>query len=291
MAATLLVFGFGYSGRAVAKAALGAGFAVVATSREPGRVAAEEGVEIIHFEDAEEAILEASHLLATAAPGERGDPVLQRYGAQIAVSSVGWMGYLSTTGVYGNRDGGWVDEDSEPAPVSDRAKRRVEAEKAWAEFEGQAAVDVFRLAGIYGPGRSMFDDLREGTARRVKKPGHLFGRIHREDIARGVVAAMKTAGNSGVRIFNFTDDEPAASADVVVEAARLLGVAPPEAVAFEEARAKMSPMGLSFWAENRRVGNEKTKKALGIEWKYPSYREGLRGILGEEGGQGLGEEL
>jgi len=280
----LLVFGFGYSGRAVARAALGAGFGVVATSREPGRVAAEEGVEIIHFEDAEDAILEASHVLATAAPGERGDPVLQRYGAQIAVSSVGWMGYLSTTGVYGNRDGGWVDEDSPPAPISERAKRRVEAEKAWAEFEGQAAVDIFRLAGIYGPGRSMFDDLREETARRVVKPGHLFGRIHRDDIARGVVAAMKTAPTTGVRIFNFSDDEPAASADVVVEAARLLGVEPPEPVTFEEARPKMSAMGLSFWVENRRVANEKTKKALGIEWTYPTYREGLRGILGEEGG-------
>jgi len=280
----LLVFGFGYSGRAVAKAALAAGFGVVATSREPGRVAAEDGVDIIHFEDAEDAILDASHILATAAPTERGDPVLQRYGAQIAVSSVGWMGYLSTTGVYGNRDGGWVDEDSEPAPVSERAKRRVEAETAWREFEGQAAVDIFRLAGIYGPGRSMFDDLREGTARRVVKPGHLFGRIHRDDIAAGVVAAMKNAGASGVRIFNLTDDEPAASADVVVEAARLLGVEPPAAVTYEEAAPKMSPMGLSFWAESRRVANEKTKQALGIAWTYPTYREGLRGILGEEGG-------
>jgi len=284
MAGTLLVFGIGYSGRAVAKAALGAGFGVVATSREPGRAAAEDGVEIIHFEDAEDAILEASHVLATAAPTERGDPVLQRYGAQIAVSSVGWMGYLSTTGGYGNRDGGWVDEDSETAPVSERAKRRVEAEGAWREFEGQAAVDVFRLAGIYGPGRSMFDDLREGTARRVVKPGHLFGRIHRDDIAGGVVAAMRTAPKTGVRIFNFTDDEPTASADVVVEAARLLGVEAPGAVGFEEAKRKMSAMGLSFWAENRRVANEKTKKALGIAWKYPTYREGLRGILGEEGG-------
>ena len=130
----------------------------------------------------------------------------------------------------------------------------------------------------------MFDDLREGTARRVKKPGHLFGRIHREDIARGVVAAMKTAGNSGVRIFNFTDDEPAASADVVVEAARLLGVEPPAPVAFADAAPRMSPMGLSFWAENRKVANAKTKAALGLTWRYPTYREGLAAILREEGG-------
>ena len=116
------------------------------------------------------------------------------------------------------------------------------------------------------------------------KPGHLFGRIHRDDIAQGVVAAMKTAGKTGIRKFNFTDDEPAASADVVVEAARLLGVAPPDAVTFEEAAPKMSAMGLSFWAENRRVSCEKTKKMLGMAWRYPTYREGLRGILGEEGG-------
>jgi nucleoside-diphosphate-sugar epimerase len=134
----------------------------------------------------------------------------------------------------------------------------------------------------------MFDDLREGSARRVVKPWHLFGRIHRDDIARGVVAAMKTAGKTGVRIFNFSDDEPAASADVVVEAARLLGVEPPPAVPYEEAAPNMSPMGLSFWAENRKVANAKTKAALGIAWKYPSYRDGLAGILAEERGESLG---
>jgi nucleoside-diphosphate-sugar epimerase len=261
---------------------------VTVTSRTPGGQKPEAGVEIIHFEDAEEAIAEASHILATAAPGERGDPALVRYGAQIAVSSAVWMGYLSTTGVYGNRDGGWVDEETPPAPQSERARRRVEAEAAWRDFDGQCAVDIFRLAGIYGPGRSMFDDLREGSARRVVKPGHLFGRIHRDDIARGVVAAMKTAGKTGIRIFNFSDDEPAASADVVVEAARLLGVEPPPAVPYEEAAPNMSPMGLSFWAENRKVANAKTKAALGIAWKYPSYRDGLAGILAEERGESLG---
>ncbi len=284
----LLIFGFGYSGRATAKAARAAGWEVAVTSRTLEAQKPEAGVEILHFEDAEEAIAEASHILATAAPGERGDPALVRYGAQIAVSSAVWMGYLSTTGVYGNRDGGWVDEETAPAPQSERAKRRVEAEAAWRDFDGQCAVDIFRLAGIYGPGRSMFDDLREGSARRVVKPGHLFGRIHRDDIALGVVAAMKTAGKTGVRIFNFSDDEPAASADVVVEAARLLGAPPPAPVAYEEAAPKMSPMGLSFWAENRKVANAKTKAALGIAWKYPSYREGLAGILAEERIEGLG---
>jgi nucleoside-diphosphate-sugar epimerase len=250
-------------------------------------MAAEASVEIIHFEDAEDAIAESTHILATAAPGDRGDPVLARYGAQIAVGNAVWMGYLSTTGVYGNRDGGWVDEETAPAPQSPRAQRRVEAEAAWAEFGGQAAVDIFRLAGIYGPGRSMFDDLRDGTARRVIKPGHLFGRIHRDDIAHGVLAAMRRRAPAGVQIFNFSDDEPAASADVVVEAAKFLGIAPPEPVAYEDAAAKMSAMGLSFWAENRKVANAKTKAALGIVWKYPTFREGLRAILAEEREQGL----
>lgn len=283
----LLIFGFGYSGRATAIAARDAGYDVTITSREPEQQKPEPGVKTIHFEDAEDAILEATHILATAAPGDRGDPVLARYGAQIAVGSSVWMGYLSTTGVYGNRDGGWVDEDTEPAPQSQRAKRRVEAEAAWRDFDGQCAVDIFRLAGIYGPGRSMFDDLREGSARRVVKPGHLFGRIHRDDIAHGVVAAMRNAPKTGTRIFNFSDDEPAASADVVVEAATLLRVAPPAPVDYADAAPKMSPMGLSFWAENRKVANAKTKAALGIAWKYPSYRDGLRAILAEEAGQGV----
>jgi nucleoside-diphosphate-sugar epimerase len=284
---TLLIFGFGFSGRAVAKAARDAGFAVAATSRNPAALAAEPGIDLIRFEDAEEKIAEASHILATAAPGDRGDPVLARYGAQIAVGPATWMGYFSTTGVYGNRDGAWVDEDSAPAPQSPRARRRVEAEAGWADFGGQAAVDIFRLAGIYGPGRSMFDDLREGTARRVVKPGHLFGRIHRADIAHGVLAAIRQNSAPGVRIFNFSDDEPAASADVVVEAATLLGVAPPAPVDFADAAPKMSEMGLSFWSENRKVANAKTKAALGIAWKYPTYREGLRAILAEEKKQGF----
>ncbi len=140
----------------------------------------------------------------------------------------------------------------------------------------------FRLAGIYGPGRSMFDDLRTNTARRVVKPGHLFGRIHRDDIAQGVLKAMQRNATPGISIFNFSDDEPAASADVVVEAASLLGVPPPEPVPYEQAALKMSPMALSFWAENRRVSNTKTKAALHLKWLYPTYREGLRAILAEE---------
>jgi nucleoside-diphosphate-sugar epimerase len=234
----------------------------------------------------ENALPNATHIVATAAPDDAGDPVLARYSAQIsAAPSLGWIGYLSTTGVYGNRDGGWVDENTAPAPQSPRAQRRVQAEAAWRAFADRRAVDIFRLAGIYGPGRSMFDDLRSGMARRVLKPGHLFGRIHRDDIASGVLAAMQQNPPPGARVFNFSDDVPAASADVVVEAARLLGVAPPPPVPYAEAAPKMSAMALSFWAENRLVGNARTKAELGIAWKYPSYREGLCGILAEEAQQ------
>jgi len=279
----LLIFGFGYSGRAIAKLAVQAGIEVWATSRNAGALAPEPGVTVIPFELADIAIRNASHIVATAAPDAAGDPVLARYAEQIAASSeLAWIGYLSTTGVYGNRDGAWVDEDTPPAPQSERAERRVQAEAAWRAFAASKAVDIFRLAGIYGPGRSMFDDLRAGTARRVVKPGHSFGRIHRDDIAAGVLAAMRQTPAPGTRIFNFSDDVPAASADVVVEAARLLGVTPPPPIEYAQAAPKMSPMALSFWAENRLVASAKTKAILGIAWQYPSYREGLRGILAEE---------
>jgi nucleoside-diphosphate-sugar epimerase len=285
----VLIFGFGFSGRAIAKSATAAGFSVTITSRNPAAQKPEPGVAVIDFTEAEDALADATHLVITAAPDDRGDPVLARYAAQIVVAdNLRWAGYLSTTGVYGNRDGGWVDEDTPPAPASPRAQRRVAAERDWAA-SGIKSVDIFRLAGIYGPGRSMFDDLREGTARRVIKPGHLFGRIHRDDIAQGVLAAIQQDPPAGVRIFNFSDDEPAASADVVVEAARLLGVEPPAPVLFADAAPKMSEMGLSFWSENRKVANAKTKAALGIAWQYPTYREGLAAILAEERENGLAQ--
>jgi nucleoside-diphosphate-sugar epimerase len=143
-------------------------------------------------------------------------------------------------------------------------------------------VDIFRLAGIYGPGRSVFDDLRAGCARRVIKPGHAFGRIHRDDIARAIRAAMIQDGGAGVRVLNLSDDEPAESAVVIEEGARLLGVAPPPEVPFADAWAAMSPMARGFWSENRKVNSQATKAALGLSWVYPTYREGLRAILAAE---------
>jgi nucleoside-diphosphate-sugar epimerase len=278
MPPNLLIFGLGYTGRAIAKAAIAAGIPTTITSRTP---TSEPGLTVTPFDAAGPAIAAATHLITTAAPDEQGDPVLRRYSAAITASkTLTYIGYLSTTGVYGNRDGAWVDEDTQLAPKSPRALRRVEAEAAWSRFP--VTVDIFRLAGIYGPGRSMFDDLRAGTARRVVKPGHLFGRIHRDDIAQGVLKAIQRNAKPGVSIFNFSDDKPAASTDVVVEAARLLNVAPPEPVPYEQALAKMSPMAVSFWADNRRVSNAKTKAALNLTWRYPTYREGLAAILKEE---------
>ncbi len=267
----LLVFGLGYVGSAVAKAAAVSGFTVDGAARTT---------------DVARALGEATHLLSTAPPDEAGDPVLSLHGVAIAAApGLRWIGYLSTTGVYGDRNGGWVDEDTEPAPTSQRGRRRLVAEAAWRRLADRHAVDLFRLAGIYGPGRSVFDDLRAGTARRIIKPGHAFGRIHRDDIVRAVLAAMSQERAPGTRVLNLADDQPAESAAVVEEAARLLGITPPDAVAFEDAVAAMSPMARSFWAESRKVCARRTQQALVLSWTYPSYREGLRAILAEERGQ------
>ena len=279
----LLIFGLGYCGRAVARAAA-AGFRVLGTTRAGG-----EGS--LPFAEAAPALAAATHLLITAAPDEGGDPVLARYGAEIAAAPrLRWIGYLSSTGVYGDHAGAFVDEATPPRPAAPRARRRVAAERAWQDFAGRSAVDLFRLAGIYGPGRSVLDDLRAGRARRIIKPGQVFSRIHRDDIARAVLAAMANAPARGARVFNLADDEPAASAEVIAEAARLLGLAPPPEIPFAAAAPGMSPMARSFWAENRRVRNDITKEALGLAWRYPSYREGLAAILAEETSEGFAEQ-
>ncbi|SFL02816.1 dTDP-4-dehydrorhamnose reductase [Falsiroseomonas stagni DSM 19981] len=282
MADRMVVAGLGYSGGAIAAEALEAGFAVTGTARDPARAAPPPGVAVVAFAEAGEAIRNATHLVITAAPGESGDPVLAVHAAAIAAApALRWIGYLSTTGVYGDRGGGAVDEATPPAPGQDRSKRRLVAEEAWRLAAGGRALDLFRVGGIYGPGRSSLDEIRAGTARRVVKPGHAFSRIHRDDIALAVVAAARRP--DGVRVLHLVDDEPAASADVVTEAARLLGMAPPPALAFEDSAPRMSPMALSFWSENRVVTNAATKAALGIEWRCPTYREGLAAILAAGG--------
>jgi HAD superfamily hydrolase (TIGR01450 family) len=200
--------------------------------------------------------------------------------AELLAAPARWLGYLSTTGVYGDAGGGWVDEDTPPNPGLARARRRRAAEQGWAALGRPLA--IFRLAGIYGPGRSPFAELRAGRARSIVRPGQVFGRIHRDDIAQAVLAAL---GQNATGVFNLADDEPATPAAVLGEAARLLGLPAPPSIPFAEAAPAMSPMALSFWAENRKVSSAKTKSRLGLAWRYPSYREGLAATLAEELGQ------
>ena len=284
----LVVAGLGYSGAAVAREAAAAGWRVTGTARDPTRASPPPGVEVVPFAEAGPAIAAATHFLATAAPCEgTGDPVLAAHGNTVrAAPGLRWIGYISTTGVYGDHNGGWVDERTPPTPMQDRTRRRVAAEERWAAFAARLPVDLFRSGGIYGPGRSVLDELREGTARRTVKPGHAFSRVHRDDIALAVFAAMHQDRAPGLRVLHLVDDEPAESAVVVEGAARLLGMEPPPAVPFENALPKLSPMGRSFWSENRRVSNADTKAALGIAWRHPTWREGLAAILREERGEG-----
>jgi nucleoside-diphosphate-sugar epimerase len=281
MAHRMVIAGLGYSGVAIARDALAAGFVVSGTARDPARAAAHAGVAVVAFDQAGAAIAQATHLVVTAAPDEQGDPVLRAHrGALREAASLRWIGYLSTTGVYGDRGGAWVDEASHPAPGQERSRRRLAAEQAWADFADRASVDLFRTGGIYGPWRTPFDELRAGAARRMHKPGHAFSRIHRDDIALAVVAAASQAREPGLRVLHLVDDEPAESAAVTAEAARLLGLEPPPLTQYDP--GALSPMARSFWGENRRVANAMTKQALGIAWRYPSYREGLAASLAEE---------
>jgi len=276
----LLIFGLGTCGAAVARDALAAGITVTATSRSPGSSGLP-GVAMVAFEAAEAAVAQATHILATAPPKDGADPVLSRYGQALRQANLSWIGYLSTTGVYGDRGGGWVDEATETSPSSDRGRRRVEAEQGFRDIAGGRPLDLFRLAGIYGPGRSALDEVRSGHARRIIRPGHAFGRIHVDDIAAAVIAAIASPP-TGTRVLNLSDDEPAPSSAVIEEAARLLDLQLPPAIPFAEAYAQMSEMGRSFWAESRRVSSAASQVALGIAWCYPTYREGLAAILAEE---------
>lgn len=285
MRGRLLIFGLGYAGAAVARAAVAAGFAVAATRRRPDAAdPPPAGVTPIPFDAA--SLAGITHVLSTVPPGP-DDPVLARHGAAIAAcASLRWVGYLSSTAVYGDRGGAWVDEASEPAPGSARARERLAAEGGWAALAGRVAVDLFRVAVIYGPGRSALDRLRAGDAVRVIRPGHVFSRIHVDDLAGAVLAAIRTAG-AGQRVLHLADDLPAEPTALLDEAAALLGLPPPPALPFDE--APMSPAAAAFWAEHRRVASARTQQALGYRWRYPDYRAGLRAIA-EQFGDARGEQ-
>ena len=223
-----------------------------------------------------EALKQATHILVSIAPNEAGDPVLNQYANEIAGAKPRWIGYLSTVGVYGNHDGAWVDEETPLNPVSKRSVQRVAAEEAWLAFAEQndLPVQIFRLSGIYGPGRNAFENFRKGTARRLVKPGQVFNRIHVADIAGALKAAMT---KPSTRVFNVTDDEPAPPQDVVAFAAELLGVEAPPEIPFET--ADLTPMARSFYGENKRVSNQRLKDELGFTFRYPDYRVALKALL------------
>ncbi|MFM9939685.1 MAG: SDR family oxidoreductase [Hyphomicrobiaceae bacterium] len=220
----------------------------------------------------------ATHVLLSIPPDANGDAAIVHHAADLsAARQLGWIGYFSTVGVYGDEGGGWVDESARCNPTSARGKRRLQAEQAWQQLGAARGANVFilRLPGIYGPGRSAIDAVQGGTARRIIKPGQVFNRIHVADIARAVQAAIAAPDRAGV--YNVTDDLPSPPQDVVTFAAGLLGVEPPPEVDF--ASAALSPMARSFYCESKRVSNRRMKTELGVILAYPTYREGLAAIL------------
>jgi len=280
----LFVFGLGYTGLAFARAMLPHAAAVAGTVRSPVRAAAlrAEGIDALVFdgrgpgEDVAAALAGATHVLVTISQGESGDPVLAAHGDDLrAAAGLAWIGYLSTVGVYGDRGGAWVDEDTPPDPRVARTAARIAVEAAWRAFgaAGGLPVGIFRLAGIYGPGRNPFVKLAEGTAHRIVKPEQVFNRIHVADIAATLRAAI---ARPAARIYNVGDDEPAPPQDVVAFAADLMGVAPPPEVPFAE--ADLSPMARSFYAGNRRISNRRIRDELGVALAYPTYRDGLAAL-------------
>lgn len=274
---TLLSLGHGYSARALARHLVPQGWRVIGTTRNPAKAEAfrAEGVEpLIWPGDLAPALAEATHILCSAAPDAKGDPFLQAMPA-IAGAEVGWVGYLSTTGVYGDHDGGWVDEATPLTPQSDRGRQRVLAEGQW-QATG-LPVHIFRLAGIYGPGRGPFAKLRDGTARRIIKPGQVFSRAHVDDIAQVLEASIK-APNPGAA-YNVCDDNPCPPEEVIGYAARLLGMPEPPAVPFAQVAPTMTPMALGFYSESKKVRNDRIKDELGVKLLYPDYPQGLAALL------------
>ncbi|MFV0335933.1 MAG: SDR family oxidoreductase [Tropicimonas sp.] len=284
MTGTLLALGYGYTARALARRLAPQGWRLTGTTRSPEEAARrDEGNTEVHLwpgSDLAPLIAGASHVLATAAPGPEGDPFLPHVAGALAAHPPRWIGYLSTTGVYGDHGGQWVDEDTPLTPSTRRGQHRVAAEAAWQRLAAEAGLPlhIFRLAGIYGPGRGPFAKLRAGTARRIVKPGQVFSRIHVEDIAQ-VLEASIARPDPGA-IYNVCDDDPAPPEDVIAHAANLLGLPVPPAEPFDA--AEMTPMARSFYAESKKVRNDRIREDLGIRLRYPDYRSGLAALLAEE---------
>jgi nucleoside-diphosphate-sugar epimerase len=276
---TLLSLGHGYSAAALAALLIPLGWRVIGTTRSAEKAAALQatGVEPLLWPgDLTRALGEATHILASAAPDGSGDPFLNSNLDLIRAARPEWVGYLSTTAVYGDHQGGWVDETTPLNPQSVRAVQRVLAERQW--LATGLPVQVFRLAGIYGPGRGPFEKVRDGTARRIIKPGQVFSRIYVEDIAATLLASIRRP-NPGA-IYNVCDDDPAPPQDVLSYAAALLGLPDPPEVDYET--AEMSPMARSFYADSKKVRNDRIKTELGVKLAYPTYRDCLVALLAAE---------
>ncbi len=277
----LFIFGVGYSAHACISELQKECSWIGGTTRSAGKAAAlsAKGIQSFlfdgtgHSDEIAAALGRADHILVSIAPGEQGDPVLNVFKQEIGNFRGRWIGYLSTVGVYGNHDGAWVDEDTVCKPVSQRSRLRFDAERAWLDLANQTGVPtaIYRLSGIYGPGRNTFVNFEKGKARRLVKPGQVFNRIFVDDIAGAVSASVRTPAT---RIYNVTDSEPAPPQDVVTLAAELLGVDPPKEIPFKT--ADLSPMARSFYGENKRVSNKRVREELGYMFKYPNYRTALR---------------
>jgi nucleoside-diphosphate-sugar epimerase len=280
----LFAFGFGSTASVLASRLLEEGWSVSGTCRTPQKADDLRDISVTAHLFSEEVTLPAqaldgvTHLLISIPPSAEGDLVLRAMRETLLAhrNTIEWIGYLSTTGVYGDRAGGTVDETMAMAPTSDRGRRRQLAEQAWFDLgrDMDVPVQTFRLAGIYGPGRNQIASLRSGKARRIVKPGHVFSRIHVKDIA-SVLEASIVRPNAGAA-YNVCDDEAAPPQDVVAFAADLIGVALPPEVPFE--KADLSPMAKSFYAESKRVSNDRIKTELGVVLRFPTYREGLRDL-------------
>lgn len=286
----LFAFGFGYSAQELAPRLAGRGWTVAGTARDEAKRDAlrAQGFEAAPFSgdaphpEVDRLLAGTTHLLHSIPPdrgddGGHGDHVLTHYGDVLAkLGTLEWIGYLSTVGVYGDQRGEWVSEDTPPKPNSARTEARVLAERAWLDFGAETGVPVhiFRLAGIYGPGRNVFDKLEAGTARRINKQGQVFSRVHVEDIAT-VLEASIASPRAGA-IYNVADDEPAAPGDIVAHAARMIGIEPPPEIDFEE--ANLPPMVRSFYEGSRKIGNARIKSELGVRLRYPTFREGLAAL-------------
>ena len=285
MSGTLLSLGHGYTAEALERRLRPEGWTVIGTTRSAERADAlrARGIEALVWpgHDLAPALARATHLLTSVAPDADGDPVLRDAGDAIAGAAFKWVGYLSTTGVYGDHAGGWVDETTPLTPSTRRGAMRVDAERAWTDLAQRAGLPlhIFRLAGIYGPGRGPFAKVRDGTARRIVKDGQVFSRTHVDDIAQ-VLAASIAHPDPG-RAYNVCDDDPAPPQDVIAHAAELLGLPVPPAIPFET--ADLSPMARSFYAESKRVRNDRIKSELGVRLIHPDYRSGLAALL-EDGG-------